>query len=239
MRPATDSRDFSALIGDVVQSRSLADRAQLQREIAREIEALNERLAAVLAAPLKLTAGDEIQGLFSMPEGVVDVLVGLADRILPAEIVWGLGDGPISTDLGPDVAMLDGPCFHGAGKAVAEASGARVWLRQDSMAGPHGESIPALFRLMGAIRSRWTESQLRYIRAVRMRPQRDVAALYEVDESTVSKALRAARFRDVEEGEAVARLLLNDLGAQLMEPPDMVAAVRRPRTRDSKTGLGG
>jgi hypothetical protein len=213
MQDHSTDRAYFALIGDIVGSRKMRDRDEVQRQIQEELGQLNKRLIdRGLVVRLKLTAGDEIQGLFSTPEAVVDVLVCLADRIHPEEVAWGLGYGQLTTDIGSDVAMLDGPCFHHARTAVVEASKEHAWLRTASLPSAYGESVSALFRLMGAIRSRWKDAQLKYIRTVRDHSQREVAEIHGVDESTVSKALQASRFRDVEEGEQIARFLLRDLG---------------------------
>lgn len=212
---------YYALIGDIVGSKGLPDRADVQRTLKGLVESLGEALegagrgdppAPVLAAPLKLTAGDELQALLTAPEFAVDLVVRLADELHPTTIAWGLGAGRVATEIGRDVALIDGPCFHHAREAVEAASEGDEWLRARGFPAPHDETLSALFRLMGAIRSRWKPAQMRYIRDVRGRLQREVAELHAVDESTVSKALQAARFRDVEAGESAARTLLRSAG---------------------------
>lgn len=207
------SRTRFALIGDIVGSRDLKDRAAAQRTLQTSLAALNQLAKdggcrEGMAAALKLTAGDEVQALLLDPAVAVDIIVRIADDLHPAVLAWGLGAGPLSTDEHEDVAVLDGPCFHRARRAVEAAGRERAWVSAAGFAPPHEEALSALFRLMGAIRSRWKPAQLRYIRGARDRLQQDVAELHGVDESTVSKALHAARFRDVEAGESAARALL-------------------------------
>ncbi len=203
-----------ALIGDVVGSRELDDRAEVQRRLAELLESLNHRFLgggdseAGLAAPIKLTAGDEMQALLRAPEPTVEIVVSIADALYPVEVVWGLGMGSISTDLVEDVALVDGPCFHHAREAVEDAAGQGAWLQARGFPEPFSDSLSALFQLMGAVRSRWKPAQMRYIRSARDRAQNEVAKMHGVDESTVSKALQAARFRDVEAGEEAAGRLL-------------------------------
>lgn len=205
---------YYALIGDIAGSRQMENRAEIQRTLLRTIEKLNGRFRCggspgdAVAAPLKLTAGDEIQSLLRDPVIAVNMVVEIADALHPAEVVWGLGAGGLSTDLGWDVGMLDGPCFHRARAAVESAGSDGGWLRAEGFDPPHAEALSALFRVMRAVRSRWKPAQVRYIRGARDRLQKEVAEMHDVDESTVSKALQAARFRDVEAGEAAARALL-------------------------------
>ena len=220
MRGGREEPVYFALIGDVVGSRELEDRAAIQRKLEKALESLNEEMRGTdaLTSPIKLTAGDEVQGLLRDAARAVDIVVRIADDLHPISVAWGLGAGPISTDLGKDVALLDGPCFHHARDAVTAAGEQGAWLRTGGLPEPHGESVSALFRLMGAVRSRWKPAQVRYIRAVRGHLQKEVAEIHDVDESTVSKALQAARFRAVEEGEAAARTLLSWVTHAVQEP---------------------
>ena len=205
-------RFYYALIGDVIASRDIDARAAFQRHLGDALEKLSARHAAAVAAPLRLTAGDEVQGLLARPETAVDLVVGLADALRPVGLVWGLGRGGLSTDLGADVATLDGPCFHRARAALEEARRIEGWLRAGGFGRPEDEVLGALFRCMNAIRSRWTDVQARYAREVRGRLQREVAERLEVSEAAVSKSLSASRFAAVQEAEDAARALLRHLG---------------------------
>lgn len=215
-RSAQKETIYFALMGDVVGSREMEDRASVQRELRDTLDELNRELSGdVLAASLQLTAGDEIQALLSAPEAAVDILVRLADRLHPAALVWGLGAGEIATDLDPDVAVLDGPCFHRAREALGTASDDETWLGVRGFPSPHGEVLSTLFRLLRRLRADWTETQARYVREARERLQKEVAAQFGVHESSVSKVLRAASFREIEAGERAARELLAWLGRRV------------------------
>jgi len=215
MTPTDRDSNLYALIGDVVGSRELDDRAEVQRTLAELLESLNHRFwgggdsEASLAAPIKLTAGDEMQALLRAPAPTVEIVVSIADALYPVEVVWGLGMGSISTDLVEDVALVDGPCFHHAREAVEDAADRGAWLQARGFPEPFSDSLSALFQLIGAVRSRWKPAQMRYIRSARDRAQTEVAQMHGVDESTVSKALQAARFRDVEAAEEATRRLLD------------------------------
>ena len=203
---------FVALIGDVVQSRRHEDRAHLQRDLNDALERANERSRRALAAPLTLTAGDEIQGLFNQPSAVVDVVVEIADAVSPARLVYGLGFGTLETDLGPDPALLDGPCFHLAREALAEARGQGSWLVSRGQGDPKDLVTSALFRLLGELRSRWTEIQAEHVAQARGRPQKEVAQRLGKAESTISESLKAAGFQAVLAGEEALRIVLDNFG---------------------------
>lgn len=203
------SETFFALSGDLVGSRALEDRSGVQRRLLAVIEKQNHDLdPQVIAAPLRVTDGDGVQGLLRRAGAVVDIVVGIADALHPASMIWGLGRGSLTTDLHEDVGVLDGPCFHRARRALDAARHDAVWLRSEGLGHPHDIVLGSLFGLMGAVRSRWTDVQARYAREVRGRLQREVAERLGVSEPAVSKGLTAARFSAVEDAERSARAFL-------------------------------
>lgn len=209
---STGDSIYFALTGDVVSSRELEDRAGVQRSLRTVVEELNEELDAALATPLKLIAGDEVQGLLDDPGAAVDVVTRVADRLHPVGVAWGLGRGPISTDWAEDVSILDGPCLHRAREAVEIAASEGRWLVARGFEPPHGGILSTLFDLTWTLRASWTETQMKYVREARARKQTEVAALYDVSRQAVSKTLGSAEFSVVMEGEEAARRYLAWLG---------------------------
>lgn len=204
------TEEFFALSGDLVGSRAMEDRSGVQRRLLATLERQNRNLdPQMFAAPLRVTDGDGVQGLLRRAGAIVDIVVGIEDELHPASMTWGVGRGTLTTDLHEDVAALDGPCFHRARRALDAARHDAVWLRSEGLGEPHDLVLGSLFGLMGAVRSRWTDVQARYVREVRGRLQREVAERLAVSEPAVSKGLTAARFAAVEEAERAARELLD------------------------------
>ncbi|MCA9002584.1 MAG: hypothetical protein KDB61_11720, partial [Planctomycetes bacterium] len=134
---------YLALIGDMVASRELPDRKRAQQHLIEAIQQLNSRPELgmeALAAPLTLTAGDEVQALIRRPETTMTLIQELTDRFGGAGkfpvFVFGLGLGTLSTGLIPvgpgrlpNPAIEDGPCFHLARAALEAAKKERRWVR--------------------------------------------------------------------------------------------------------------
>ena len=202
------------LIGDIVASRSLSDRAEVQRRLVAAVEAANAANAAnaeraeALAAPLALTAGDEVQTLLADPAAAVGLVTRVSDALRPVGLAWGLGRGPLTTDASGDVSAMDGPCFHRAREAVEEAAGEGAWLAARGFSDVDDRVLSGLFRLLGVVRDGWTDTQFDYVRASRDRTQREVAEVFDRDETTVSRTLSRAHVRDLLAGEEAARALL-------------------------------
>ena len=210
--------NYAALTGDLVDSRSLPNRGSVQRDLRSVLDGLNEALKKQLTAPLRLTAGDEVQGLTRSPEVLVDIMVGIADALFPVQVAWGMGLGPLSTELVEDVSLIDGPCFHRAREAVQEAKRSSRWLRVLGTEPATGRAVAGLMNLVGALRSDWTPRQAEVVRAARGRLQIEVAEAFDVHASTISRTLGAAHYDVVLEGEAAARQLLETLHLDCSEP---------------------
>lgn len=207
---------YVALVGDLVASRRSSSRARIQAAVLAVAEELSSRLGDALAAPVTLTAGDEIQALFRKPSRVVEVVQELSDRLygaaLDQRVVFGCGRGAVSTDPPPrtgrveNVAWVDGPCFHHARAALERARKADVWTVFEGFSEELDPLLTSLFDLMGAIRSGWTARQSLYAVTVRHREfQKEVAAELGVNPSVVSESLRAAHFQAVRRAEEAAR----------------------------------
>ncbi|MGH9380181.1 MAG: SatD family protein [Thermoanaerobaculia bacterium] len=207
-----------ALLADLVGSRRVADRGKVQGRLVAAVDALNARHETELAAPLAVSRGDEVQGLFAAsPQSraaAVSVVVALADALHPVEWRCGLGWGGLTTPLGPQVVRLDGPAFHRARAALERAQAEGRWLAAEGLGSATERPLEGLFALMQAARRRWTDRQLEFIRAARDLLQKDVAAHFEVSPSTVSESLKAAGYGAVLEGEAAAETLLSQFGIE-------------------------
>jgi len=203
-----------AVIGDIVESRSLPDRAAVQRRLLEAVDDFNRDHGDDLAAALRLTTGDEVQALLADPAVAVDLVTRLSDALRPARLAWGLGRGPVSTDRSDDVSAMDGPCFHRARAAVEAAADGGVWLQVRGFSEVDDRVLSGLFRLLGVLRAGWTDTQFAYVRALRGATQREVAERFGRDETTVSRTLSRAHVHDVLEAEEAARALLAAYGGK-------------------------
>lgn len=200
------------IIGDLNRSRELENRAVIQRRLKAAITGFNTRSTVRSLPPVRLTAGDEIQGIDEDPCYALDLIVALADAVVPAQFSWGLGFGELSTDIAEDVALMDGPCFHRAREALERSRRKGTWFEAEGIEPFTGTVLAAIMNLMGAIREDWTEKQAAYARQARDHSQIEVARATGKSPSTISRALRATKFGRIVEAEQAARLMLERLG---------------------------
>lgn len=120
MSEVKETASVATLIGDLVGSRSAADRGRLHRRFAAVLDAANRDLAPV--GPLRITVGDEFQGSFGdlgqALHAAWRVRWALADD---AELRFGLGWGPVRV-LDAATLIEDGPGWWVARDAVEAVS---------------------------------------------------------------------------------------------------------------------
>jgi hypothetical protein len=110
---------YAALLGDVIASRHSGDREELQHMLDDAMSQGNA--AGQPVQPLRMTIGDEFQGLFgSIPEAVS---ASLQIRLMlrpTVDVRIGIGWGPL--DLVPQEPPFgqDGPCWWRAREAIEE-----------------------------------------------------------------------------------------------------------------------
>lgn len=208
--------EFLAVIGDVVASRQLPDRAAVQEALAACVDGLAQVLPpGACAAPPALVSGDEIQLLLHLSEAAVAVeaLRRIDDSIGVHRLAFGLGWGALSTPLPRsktiDVARLDGACFHAARSALERAQAQGRWAAAEGTRNSADALVlDGIFALLGHQRAGWTEKQAATVVAARGRLQKDVAADLGVQPSVVSERLKAAGFDAYSAGEHSAELVL-------------------------------
>ena len=112
-----------ALIADVVGSRKVADRAELQQRIKKVLKTLNGRRPDLLS-PYTVTLGDEFQALFASADRVLRDVVHIMSALYPVQVRFALGVGEITTDINPDQALgMDGPAFYHARDGMTRLKG--------------------------------------------------------------------------------------------------------------------
>jgi hypothetical protein len=222
------------VVGDVVSSRAVENRASLGGVPADGVERTNDVLRAdpttAVVAPFATPQGvDEVGGVLETLAGSYRAVRTLVEAVHPAEIrfavVWGEVDVGVDA---PDVARQDGPAFHRADDLLAELASEDRYVGLDVEfatgggpgdgrgtergLGPYVTTIGNQMDLLCAWKVGWTERQVEVVRRYREADTMSaVAEGLDVTVQTVSKTLGRARGdrilaieRDLEE--AVAHL---------------------------------
>jgi hypothetical protein len=146
---------YLAIIGDVIASRTIADRPAFQRRLRRTLAARNaERVSSdespaaedavremaakgawTLASPYTLTLGDEFQVLLRRASGCFLDLLRISADLYPERMRFALALGEIDTDLNSEQAIgMDGSAFHRARAGIDQLKADHGQCRVDGLA---------------------------------------------------------------------------------------------------------
>ncbi|WP_148613016.1 SatD family protein [Nocardioides rubriscoriae] len=183
------------VIGDLVGSRVVADRAGLHHVLAGALSAVNDRWGT----DLRITVGDEFQGTVPSLGAATSITLALRLALLPDhDLRCGIGRGATAV-LDATSGIEDGPGWWAARAAIEAVEaladrpatrGARTAYRSTDVTEPVGALDAALLardELVGRLSSR-SSSVLRGL--LSGRTQREVAADEQVSESAVSQRVR-------------------------------------------------
>jgi len=148
---------YLAIIGDVIASRTIADRPAFQRRLRRTLAARNAERessdespaakdavremaakgtrAPALASPYTLTLGDEFQVLLRRASGCFLDLLRISVDLYPERMRFALALGEIDTDLNSEQAIgMDGSAFHRARAGIDQLKADHDRCRIDGLA---------------------------------------------------------------------------------------------------------
>ena len=112
-----------ALIGDIVASREIQNRADVQKKLSRLFLNLNKD-NNTLDSPYTITIGDEFQALYKRADFIFTDIWKILESIYPESVRFSIGIGELTTKINKNQALgMDGPAFHFAREGLDELKG--------------------------------------------------------------------------------------------------------------------
>lgn len=188
------SKRYVAIIGDIIGSRQLPDRGQIQLRLEKFLNHINVRFSKFVVAKFVITIGDEFQGLVTRKFPLQEFLWLLKQEFgEELKIRFGIGLGALSTALREEAIGMDGACFHHARSALNQAKemGKFVFFAGFEM----NYALMVLFDFVHEIEVNWTSRQWDVIKFYyRDRDQLAVAEKMDVSKQAINKIIKTARF---------------------------------------------
>ena len=188
---------YFALIGDIVQSRQIRDRGQLQQNFRRSLEQIRQQFPDQFISRPTVTIGDEFQAVLRNGDHLFAMLQQLEDALPGVGFRYGLGLGQIDTEINPDAAIgMDGPAFHFARSAVEEARKQdRRFVLQCS---DHffRKRLNILLRWLDSSTRGWSPEKRRIFRLVKQNlTQKEIAGQIGISQPAVSQHINNSFFK--------------------------------------------
>jgi hypothetical protein len=103
------------LIADIVESRSIPNRAEYQEKLRVFLESVNDQSRHSLLSPYTITVGDEFQAVYRDARSLFTDIMRIVGHSFPHRIRFALSHGTITTELNRQAALgMDGPVFSSA-----------------------------------------------------------------------------------------------------------------------------
>ena len=214
---------YLALIADVIDSKMVQERFDLQKQLEKTLQTMNELFGEFLASNFTLTLGDEFQALLKVDAPVFQIIDTLRSELTPTQLRFGIGLGEIVTDIDPLQSIgADGPAYWNARAAINlvhqknDYGNTQIYFscgkeKQDFF-------VNALIASGEAIRSGWRGSQEEILLDLLKRcvysenfSQQDLAQSLEINPSALSKRLKSSSIRVYLRGRAASLASIQSL----------------------------
>lgn len=198
---------YLALIADVIDSKMVQERFDLQNQVEKTLQKMNELFGDYLASRFTLTLGDEFQALLEVDAPVFQIIDTLRLELKPTQLRFGIGLGEIVTDIDPLQSIgADGPAYWNARAAINlvhqknDYGNTQIYFSS----GKENQDffVNALIASGEAIRSGWRDSQEEILLNLLNRSvyseffsQQDLAQSLAINPSALSKRLKSSNIR--------------------------------------------
>ena len=207
---------YLALIADVIDSKMVQERLDLQKQVEKTLQKMNELFGDYLASRFTLTLGDEFQALLKVDAPVFQIIDTLRSELTPTQLRFGIGLGEIVTAIDPLQSVgADGPAYWNARAAINfvhqknDYGNTQIYFSS----GKENQDffVNALIASGEAIRSGWRDSQEEILLNLLKRSvysesfsQQDLAQSLSINPSALSKRLKSSSIRVYLRGRAAA-----------------------------------
>lgn len=112
---------YYAIIGDMINSKKLSHRAEVQKSLKDALDRINEEFNDYIASKFIITLGDEFQGLLYISDKIFDIIERIKMELYPVKIRFGIGYGELYTEINKELSIgADGPAFYYARDMINE-----------------------------------------------------------------------------------------------------------------------
>ena len=214
---------YLALIADVIDSKMVQERFDLQKQLEKTLQTMNELFGEFLASNFTLTLGDEFQALLKADAPVFQIIDTLRSELTPTQLRFGIGLGEILTDIDPLQSIgADGPAYWNARAAInlvhQKNDYGNTQIYFSSAKEKQDFFVNALIASGEAIRSGWRGSQEEILLDLLKRcvysenfSQQDLAQSLAINPSALSKRLKSSCIRVYLRGRAAALASIQSL----------------------------
>lgn len=196
---------------DMVASRKLHRRKEVQNKFLRAAEDINQKYSKYLEADFIVTHGDEAQVLLRASQGkwIFRIFEFLSMSMGEVDLRCGVGFGTLNTDLQEAAIGMDGEAWQNAKQAIDYAKKHKLTIAFSGFNSELELHLNALGNLLCYLQASWTKEQTEAIGLLsQLQTQKEVASKLGISEAAVSKRLASAGWQHYVRGRASLEMLL-------------------------------
>lgn len=206
MHVTSSNNQYIAIIGDIIDSKKIENRNEVQNKLKNVLCKLNNEYSEDIVAKFGITLGDEFQGLLKKSENVMQMILEIEMAMTPVQIRFGIGIGTINTEINyENSSEIDGSAYHRARKMIKKIEHKKsqysepesnIMINTDDDNIELDELLNSILSVCTALKSKWTERQIEIIHAYLLNSENQYKAAYSlhIGQSSVNKALKNAKF---------------------------------------------
>lgn len=219
---------YCALIGDIIESRAMLDRSDVQNKVKKILEEVNEEFKSDIAARFTITLGDEFQGLLNSSNHLMIIIDKIKSNFYPNKLRFGIGFGEMHTEIIAEHAIgSDGPAYYAARKAIEDIKKSNNRYEQpdrDIQIYNYEEKDKYKFDLLNStlslctfIERGWTDKQREVITHLLFedKSQREIANIIGLKQSSVQRRLTTGGYFTYSKARESVQSFINEIWEEL------------------------
>lgn len=202
--------DYCAITGDLVRSREIQQRNEVQMKLAKTLDEVNKQFRNIIKVKFSITLGDEFQGLIKSLEESYDIIEHIMRLIYPVRISFGVGEGAIYTSIEETTSKMDGQCFFRSREALEKAKKRNQSLIYITGDEKRDVAVNTILMLMDTVRQNWKDLHWRRVwKFEELGTYKAVAKVEKVSFQKIFKSLEVAKYKKIKLAEENLILLLH------------------------------
>ncbi len=189
---------YCAIIGDIVRSREISDRQEIQERFIESVAWINRHFENHIASNFTITLGDEFEGLLTAPSLSYEIIKEIKKRMDPVQLVFGVGIGEMDTRFYKDTPLgSDGPAYHYARDMVNRAKNKKpsICYYSDS---PEDQLINSLIFFIESCTNKQTKKQRQIIGLYESGlSQQEIADTVKIKQPSVSSHISSGLYHEI------------------------------------------
>lgn len=186
------------LIGDIVSSKAIINRAKIQEKLADTLNSLNKENINLIS-PYTITIGDEFQAVFRNANKIFYDVMKILLTVYPEKIRFSIGIGTIDTQINKKQAIgMDGPAFHKAREGIEELKESQYLYTIVGLHTPYKELIKHTLNIVSHISRKWRRSRLQVLLMLYKEiPIKEIAKRLNLSDKSIYKTIEAGELKTI------------------------------------------